>query len=513
MSLLRTQEEIDELLKPQPLMQLASNQPLTAGKTTIEQQDPNTGIKIAQVIETTDNPNPQPTSGRVGNAWTMLEDWKTNQADILKHLNEQLAPIRQRDSILGTSEADRIQTKIIQQLKLQGTQVEEAAEREMNRALFTGTQLGKDRPILSQAARDGATVSQLGTINSIVQDTYGRDGETMRQALFIAEQYYNNMLPEEIQQYTDQGVGKQEIINQKAAELISEWKMKPASQVILNEAVTDNAFQKEMGKGLAAKPIAVYTDPDKIYANAGADVQRMDYAINLLETGAVETGPLTTPWLTVMRFINQAFAGGSDEQRKTMMDRKRRASKLTDMNMRDAEYLDSLFTLLGARNIQLTKGNVTEREMLMFLRIAPELSKTTDGNIMLLKVLRNMNLKLLDYHSAAYQYLEQHGDPKSGTHWAAYMRNNPLVQKWAPNKEGIGGVIPQEYWDAAMATEEPRAGIPANYGGYNITSGKIGEAGEWGPKTDAPFSVQQEDGTVNWYIVGEDGYLWEVELK
>ena len=128
MSLLRTQEEIDELLKPQPLMQLASNQPLTAGKTTIEQQDPNTGIKIAQVIETTDNPNPQPTSGRVGNAWTMLEDWKTNQADILKHLNEQLAPIRQRDSILGTSEADRIQTKIIQQLKLQGTQVEEAAE-------------------------------------------------------------------------------------------------------------------------------------------------------------------------------------------------------------------------------------------------------------------------------------------------------------------------------------------------------------------------------------------------
>ena len=157
-----------------------------------------------------------------------------------------------------------------------------------------------------------------------------------------------------------------------------------------------------------------------------------------------------------------------------------------------------------------TKGNVTEREMMMFLRIAPELSKTPDGNLILLKILRNMNQKIVDYQSAARRYMADNGFPKDGAAWMTWMQQQPEVIKWLGDEDGLGGIIEREWYDRAIKNDEPYQGIPLPTGGFSV----IGEGipGDWGADIAVPFQWQGDDGVMHYYIV-KNGLLYEVRVN
>ena len=211
------------------------------------------------------------------------------------------------------------------------------------------------------------------------------------------------------------------------------------------------------------------------------------------------------------RFIESSFAGGTDEQRKLIAETRKRTSGIADISVRDAEYLDSLFTLLGARNIQLTKGNVTEREMLMFLKIAPELSKSVEGNRLLLQILKNINLKIIGGRQAALRYISENGwpskskGPGSPTDFAQWMLTQPEVTDWLKyDEEGVGGVIPEDARKVFYDLNEPKEGIPSVEGAWTVISDPMGIEGEWG---DDKTMFQAPNG--KYYIV-QGGFLYEV---
>jgi hypothetical protein len=253
-------------------------------------------------------------------------------------------------------------------------------------------------------------------------------------------------------------------------------------------------------------------DQDNKYSNAQADLDRIKLSIALLESGNIQTGPLTKPWLSTMRMVNQVFGGGNESQVSKIFDARKQSimRNANNKQLADYEFFDSLSTLLGARLIQLTKGNVTEREMLMFLRIAPELSKTPEGNLILLKILRNMNQKIVEYQQAARRYMAENGFPSDGAAWMTWMQQQPEVTRWLGDEQGLGGIIEREWYDLAIKNEEPREGIPMPTGGFSV----IGEgmAGDWGADLDVPFGVMGEDGLLHYYIV-KNGLLYEVRVN
>jgi len=65
------------------------------------------------------------------------------------------------------------------------------------------------------------------------------------------------------------------------------------------------------------------------------------------------------------------------------------------------EWFDAISKEFGANKLQLTKGAVSDREMQMFLDMAPNLSKTPEGNIRLLKMMRGFNNALLAEYQGA----------------------------------------------------------------------------------------------------------------
>jgi len=145
----------------------------------------------------------------------------------------------------------------------------------------------------------------------------------------------------------------------------------------------------------------------------------------------------------------------------------------------------------------------------MFLRIAPELSKTPEGNLILLKILRNMNQKIVEYQQAARRYMEENGFPSDGAAWMTWMQQQPEVTRWLGDEQGLGGIIEREWYDLATKYKEPTGGIPSGVGFSIIDEGK---PGNWGADLDTPFGVMGEDGLLHYYIV-KNGLLYEVRVN
>jgi hypothetical protein len=292
------------------------------------------------------------------------------------------------------------------------------------------------------------------------------------------------------------------------------WQTTPTSKVEINEARIESQAMLDVNKKINQDIYNFMMDPKRVYQDAIVDLERIDHALAIFDSGTVQTGPLARPMMIFKRFIESSFAGGSDEQRKLIAETRKRTSGIADISVRDAEYLDSLFTLLGARNIQLTKGNVTEREMLMFLKIAPELTKSVEGNRLLLQILRNINLKIISGRQAALRYVNLNGwpsdakGPKSPTGFAQWMLQQPEVTRWLQyDEEGVGGIIPQEAKDLYFSLDKPTAGIPSVEGDWSIISGPMGVEGEWGPDTARPFEYNGE-----LYIV-QGGFLYKARMN
>jgi len=495
----------------------------------------------AKTIETKPSRDPSITS------FSIMQKYDEWEGEFLQKLKAQSDSRRKKDFWFGTDTADSTWQNGLAFLKTMRSgaqsQADYLAEQELMQGLFD-----TDNPVRSAAER-GANLEQLGQVAEIdaaMQGDAAPQQALIEQALFVAQNWWNTLSPESQKAELEKngGATPQEVINRLAAEQMVTWKDKAGQTFVIGGQQT--AEEKITAERLVPLVLDVYTDAGQLYSNAEADLVRYNYALELFEGGQINTGPLTKPWLTLQKWINQAFGGpkadliitnkadvelrGADPETQSVT-----LTRLTDQRQQSIfrspsnevlanyEFLDSLFTLAGARNIQLTKGNVTEREMLMFLRIAPELTKTNAGNIKLITIMRNMAQKNVDYKIAAKEYMATYGypsgnkpgfagDSNTAQDWLVYMMQHPLVTKWEA-VGGLGGVIPKEWYDEAKARMDgsappPQAsteGIPAPDGNHTVIGGPF--YGDWGPDNSTPF----QHGNA-WFIV-ENGDLYQVRVN
>lgn len=447
-------------------------------------------------------------------SFSIMQKYDEWEKEFLQQLKAKADSRRKKDFWFGTNTADSTWQNGLAFLKTMRAGAQSQAnylqEQELMQGLFD-----TDNPI-REAANRGANLDQLGKVSEIVADMSSNPdavGEKIKQAIFAAEGWYDTMSDTSKQVELDKYGTRDNAIKNYAADLITNWNSKALTEsttnVSLNQGM-ETEYQKSAGKALAAAPIEVYTDQNNKYSNAQADLDRINLAIALLENGKIQTGPLTQPWLSTMRMVNQAFGGGGQSQTLQIQDARKKSLFRNPDNreLADYEFFSSLSTLLGARLIQLTKGNVTEREMMMFLRIAPELGKTPDGNLILLKILKNMNQKIVDWDLSARRYMAENGFPKDGAEWITWMRKQPEVTKWLGDEDGLGGIIEREWYELATKDKEPIGGIPEG-SGFSIIG--EGEKGNWGTDEPMPFGVVGNDGRLRYYIVKE-GLLYEVRV-
>ena len=455
---------------------------------------------------------PKPSRDPSITSFSVMQKYDEWEKEFLQKLKAQADSRRKKDFWFGTDTADSTWQNGLAFLKTMRagaqSQADYLAEQELMGGLFD-----TDNPVQAAAER-GANLEQLLQVAEVQSAMAGDPdpmGEKIKQALFASQGWWNTLSDEQQKVELSQYGTPDNAIKNYAAKLVTDWNNKPVNQVTLNQGM-ETSYQRKVGEALAAAPIEVYTDQDNKYTNAQADLDRISLAINLLESGNIQTGPLTKPWLSTMRFVNQVFGGGNESQVSKIQDARKQSlmRNPTNRQLADYEFFDSLSTLLGARLIQLTKGNVTEREMMMFLRIAPELSKTPEGNLILLKILRNMNQKIVDYQSAARRYMKDSGFPKDGAAWMTWMQQQPEVTKWLGDEDGLGGIIEREWYDRAIKNDEPYQGIPIPTGGFSV----IGEGipGDWGADIAVPFQWQGDDGVMHYYIV-KNGLLYEVRVN
>jgi len=504
------QQDLDELLRPKSLGFLQDQPPV---KTTVENytdQQGQTDQRVTQVSTSRPQTTADDSEG-TGNAWTLLTDMDDKEREILAYATEQANELRQGDAVLGTNRGDTLMTKVVQRLKRERTNGEDAADRLIAQDFYTDESFPDQ---IREAADQGATIEQMGKLSTAYHANNPAMGQTMQQALFIAQQSWNALPREEQMKHLSAGLSEGDWVNKTAADLMSTWQTTPTSKIEINEAQLESQAMMDINKKILNDIYNFTMDPKRVYQDAIVDLQRIDHALKIFDSGSVQTGPLARPMMIFKRFIESSFAGGSDEQRKLIAETRKRTSGISDINVRDTEYLDSLFTLLGARNIQLTKGNVTEREMLMFLKIAPELTKSVEGNRLLLQILKNINLKIISGRQAALRYITEKGwpsdakGPKSPTGFAQWMLQQPEITRWLRyDEEGVGGVIPQEAKDLYFSLDKPTAGIPAVAGDWSIISGPYGVEGEWGKDTPRPFEYNGE-----LYIV-QGGFLYKARMN
>ena len=506
------QQDLDELLKPKSLGFLQEAPPV---KTTVERYTDHDGLTDERVTQVSDSSytqtGPPDDSGATGNAWTLLTDMDDKEREILAYATERANKLRQGDAVLGTNRGDALMTKVLQRLKLERTNAEDTADRLIARDFYTDESFPAQ---IREAANQGATITQMGQLSTAYHANNPAMGQKMQQALFIAQQSWNALPEDEKYKQLEQGVSQGDWVNREAADLMATWQTTPTSKIEIKEAEVETKGLIDINKKINQDIYQFVMDPNRVYQDAIVDLQRIDHALAIFDSGTVQTGPLARPMMIFKRFIESSFAGGSDEQRRLIAETRKRTSGLSDINVRDAEYLDSLFTLLGARNIQLTKGNVTEREMLMFLKIAPELTKSVEGNRLLLQILRNINLKTISGRQAALRYINQNGwpsaskGPGSPTAFAQWMLQQPEVTRWLKyDEDGVGGVIPQEAKDLYFSLDEPKAGIPSVDGDWSVISGAMGVEGEWGADTPRPFEYNGK------LFIVQGGFLYEVQMN
>ena len=350
---LMAQEDLDELLKPKSLGFLQETPPV---KTTVEKYTDHEGLtdeRVTQVSETLPQTR-APDDARTGNAWTVLTDMDDREKALLTKADEIFKKLKGQDALLGTSEADAFMTKVLQRLKLDRSNAEDTADRLIAQDFYTDDSFPN---IIQEAANQGATIDQMGKLSTAYHVNNPSMGQTMQQALFIAQQSWNSLPRDAQMDALEQGLSEGDWVNQKAADLMATWQTTPTSKIEIKNAEVEQKGLIDVNKKINEDIYNFVMDPKRTYQDAITDLQRIDHAINILDSGTVPTGPLARPLMIFKRFVESSFAGGSDEQRRLIAETRKRVSGIADINVREAEYLDSLFTLLGARNIQLTKGN------------------------------------------------------------------------------------------------------------------------------------------------------------
>ena len=287
------QQDLDELLKPKSLGFLQEPPPV---KTTVERYTDHDGLTDERVTQVSDSSytqtSPPDDSGATGNAWTLLTDMDDRETALLAKADEIYKNLKGQDSVLGTSEADSFMTKVLQRLKLDRTNAEDTADRLIAKDFYTDESFPS---IIRDAASQGATVEQMGKLSTAYHANNPSMGQTMQQALFIAGESWNALPREEQMRQLEAGLSEGDWVNREAAALMATWQTTPTSKIEINEAQIENQAMLDVNKKINSDIYQFVMDPKRVYQDAIVDLQRIDHAIAIFDSGTVQTGPLARP--------------------------------------------------------------------------------------------------------------------------------------------------------------------------------------------------------------------------
>ena len=344
-------------------------------------------------------------------------------------------------------------------------------ERAAIEATFTGD-FAAESPHLP-AASEYATIDQRRDLDAIISSTRPTEDATWNRYLQAGWSQLRRLTATEKAAYTAMGLTTDEqIVEQLAGEILLAEKQRPLSHPPAEGSKGESAYEVEVGKkvGQAAGDwMAMVFDNDAIPA-AVNKLSGINTAIELLETGKFTTGPTTEIRVGVQKWIQDIFGGtirgpdGEPDLPKTAIARRLlrqfKEQAFGDPNKQTmvalAEYVQNVTREIGLGKISMTKGAISDKEMKLFLELGPHLSKSVGGNLLLLKMMRNVYNREIARQRTVVNLYKKLGE---GFDWggkkyytiatlppeaaALYFVEN-YANQWLENDQGIGGVWKQD---------------------------------------------------------------------
>lgn len=412
---------------------------------------------------------------------------------ILKYSPETSADLKQILIASGITDVDDIKRahEIFEQFKPEAAPV-------LASDYLSGEAFAQARPTVAEiiAANPEMTFEEAQAIASMVPmpDKGPQLGADAAEAMYIAEANWANMTDAQRELF---GGDKEAFVQQRAAEIMLEQKQKPNAVGPQSEGqkLIETTQVKDM---LAASQLDISAEQ--------ADLQKASLALRLLDQGVLQTGPTAPVRMAIKRFVYDMFSGSTDETQQQLM---------AGLELGAVDFFDVISKLFGARNISMTKGAVSDREMAIFMSMGPQLIKTPQGNKILLQIIQNTAQRKIDLYNVSEEFRKQHGHSvESAKLWMSFVRDHPLMKKWQTDDQGFGGVIPREMWTQyeGLLRDENVSGL-ADPGGYTLTENVVTADKEgWGfladmDDTEGPIAVGS-----SWWIV-RNGKAIEVRLK
>ena len=412
---------------------------------------------------------------------------------ILKYSPETSADLKQILIASGITDVDDIKRahEIFEQFKPEAAPV-------LASDYLSGDAFAQARPTVAEiiAANPEMTFEEAQSIASMVpMPQQGPQlGTDAAEAMYIAEANWDNMTDE---QRKVLGGDKEAFVQQRAAAIMLAQKQKP-------NAVGPQSEGQKLIETTQVKDMLAATQLD--ISAEQADLQKASLALRLLDQGVLQTGPTAPVRMSIKRFVYDMFSGSTDETQQQLM---------AGLELGAVDFFDVISKLFGARNISMTKGAVSDREMAIFMSMGPQLIKTTQGNRILLQIIQNTAQRKIDLYNVSEEFRKLHGHSvESAKLWMSFVRDHPLMKKWQTDDQGFGGVIPREMWTQyeGLLTDSNVAGL-ADPGGYTLTENVISADKEgWEfladkADTDGPIFVNGS------YWIVRNGKAIEVILK
>ena len=412
---------------------------------------------------------------------------------ILKYSPETSADLKQILIASGITDVDDIKRahEIFEQFKPEAAPV-------LASDYLSGDAFAQARPTVAEiiAANPEMTFEEAQSIASMVpMPQQGPQlGTDAAEAMYIAEANWDNMTDAQREVL---GGDKEAFVQQRAAQIMLAQKQKPNAVGPQSEGqkLIETTQVKDM---LAASQLDISAEQ--------ADLQKASLALRLLDQGVLQTGPTAPVRMSIKRFVYDMFSGSTDQTQQQLM---------AGLELGAVDFFDVISKLFGARNISMTKGAVSDREMAIFMSMGPQLIKTPQGNKILLQIIQNTAQRKIDLYNVSEEFRKQHGHSvESAKLWMSFVRDHPLMKKWQTDDQGFGGVIPREMWTQyeGLLRDENVSGL-ADPGGYTLTENVVTADKEgWEFLADMTDSEGPIAVGSSWWIV-RNGKAIEVRLK
>lgn len=228
-------------------------------------------------------------------------------------------------------------------------------------------------------------------------------------------------------------LGRQPTMNE-----LAEYKEKTNASTTVNLPTQEKEYDKNIGK-LYAEEYKGILDEGKDAWNNNARLSKAEYLVKRINTGALK--PSTTAVKRVMSSL------GFD---------------LANLGLKDdvglAQALNAVSIDLTMDVVQRTKGAVSNKEMDLFAQVAPRLSNTVEGNLLIIRMAKKLNDNKIAVSNLARKYAKNKGgrfDDGFYDELNKFHESNPLFTEDVWNEVNLLAGAAKEAQDRDLTTPEP----------------------------------------------------------